>query len=160
MENKTIHESLQEYLKNTPKEKVIEDWNEFQHLDNEGITINDFLENQKKIDEKGRPLTYWGELEELRQETLEEVAEKLTNDFPVLEVRFNLTNEEIYGWFLEALQKGAKWQQKQDKNLYSEEDLLKFGAFVRIEDKKEKRLFLIQDYYKKWFEQFSKLKNG
>ena len=27
---------------------------------------------------------------------------------------------------------------------------LKFGAFVRIEDKKEKRLFLIQDYFKKW----------
>ena len=56
---------------------------------------------------------------------------------------------------------GAKWQiGKQNKNLYSEEDLLKFGAFVRIEDKKEKRLFLIQDYFKKWFEQFSKLKNG
>ena len=154
MENKTIYESLQEYLKNTPKEKVLKDWNEFQHLDEEGITINDFLENQKKIDEKGRPLTYWGELEELRQETLEEVAEKLTNDFPVLEVRFNLTNEEIYGWFLEALQKGAKWQQKQDENMYSEEDLLNFGAFVRIEDKKEKRLFLIQDYYKKWLEKY------
>ena len=44
----------------------------------------------------------------------------------------------------------AKWQQKQDENMYSEEDLLKFGAFVRIEDKKEKRLFLIQDYFKKW----------
>ena len=42
---------------------------------------------------------------------------------------------------------------KQNKNLYSEEDLLKFGAFVRIEDKKEKRLFLIQDYFKKWLEQ-------
>ena len=48
---------------------------------------------------------------------------------------------------------------KQEK-LYTEEDLLNFGAFVRIEDKKEKRLFLIQDYFKKWFEQFSKLKNG
>ena len=91
-----------------------------------------------------------------KQETLEEVAEKLTNDFPVLEVRFNLTNEEIYGWFLEALQKGAKWQQKQDENMYSEEDLLNFGAFVRIEDKKEKRLFLIQDYYKKWLEKYKK----
>ena len=44
---------------------------------------------------------------------------------------------------------------KQEK-LYTEEDLLNFGAFVRIEDKKEKRLFLIQDYYKKWLEQFKK----
>ena len=44
----------------------------------------------------------------------------------------------------------------QNKNLYSEDDLLNFGAFVRIEDKKEKRLFLIQDYYKKWVEQYKK----
>ena len=44
---------------------------------------------------------------------------------------------------------------KQEK-LYTEEDLLNFGAFVRIEDKKEKRLFLIQDYYKKWIEQYKK----
>ena len=29
---------------------------------------------------------------------------------------------------------GVKHQQEQNKNLYSEEDLLKFGAFVRIED--------------------------
>ena len=43
---KTILESLQEYLKNTPKEKVLEDWNEFQHLDEEGITVKEFLENQ------------------------------------------------------------------------------------------------------------------
>ena len=44
----------------------------------------------------------------------------------------------------------------QNKNLYTEDDLLNFGAFVRIEDKKEKRLFLIQDYYKKWFNQLKK----
>ena len=43
------------------------------------------------------------------------------------------------------------WQQER---MYSEEDLLNFGAFVRIEDKKEKRLFLIQDYYKKWREKY------
>ena len=45
------------------------------------------------------------------KQTLEEIAERLTNDFPVLEVRFNMTNEEIKGWFLEALQKGVKWEQ-------------------------------------------------
>ena len=44
----------------------------------------------------------------------------------------------------------------QNKNLYTEEDLLNFGAFVRIEDKKEKRLFLIQDYFKKWVEHYKK----
>ena len=44
----------------------------------------------------------------------------------------------------------------QNKNLYTEDDLLNFGAFVRIEDKKEKRLFLIQDYFKKWIEHYKK----
>ena len=75
------------------------------------------------------------------KETLEEVAEKIADNFEEPNFKAGV----IYG-FIE----GAKWQQKQNKNLYSEEDLLNFGAFVRIEDKKEKRLFLIQDYYKKW----------
>lgn len=74
---KTMLESLQEYFKNTPKEKVLEDWNGFQHLDEEGITVKEFLENQKQTDEKGRPLTYWGGLEERKQETVEESAWKL-----------------------------------------------------------------------------------
>ena len=77
-----------------------------------------------------------------KQETLEEAvkreydARKFNSDYPFNPQSFIL---------------GAKWQQEQDKNLYNEEDLLNFGAFVRIEDRKEKRLFLIQDYYKKWF---------
>ena len=79
------------------------------------------------------------------KETLEEVAEKIADNFEEPNFKAGV----IYG-FIE----GAKWQQKQNKNLYSEEDLLNFGAFVRIEDKKEKRLFLIQDYYKKWLEKY------
>ena len=135
---KTMLESLQEYFKNTSKEKVLEDWNEFQHLDEEGITVKEFLENQK-------------------QETLEDYV--LDSD-----EHNNLKSDD--GTYLnfhrqsELLLKGAKlgseWQQEQNKNLYSEDDLLNFGAFVRIEDKKEKRLFLIQDYYKKWVEQYKK----
>ena len=78
-----------------------------------------------------------------KQETLGEAAERLYPGVDRQVDRMLFIN-------------GAKWQQKQDKNLYSEEDLLKFGAFVRIEDKKEKRLFLIQDYFKKWFNQFKK----
>jgi len=78
-------------------------------------------------------------------------------------MKFSFTSNDtktLANRMLKCVEFGAKWQQEQNKNLYSEEDLLKFGAFVRIEDKKEKRLFLIQDYFKKWFEQFSKLKNG
>lgn len=82
------------------------------------------------------------------KETLEEFSRR----------RFNEQKLDTYTSYNieDAIKEGAKWQQEQDKNLYSEEDLLKFGAFVRIEDKKEKRLFLIQDYYKKWFEKFKK----
>ena len=85
------------------------------------------------------------------KETLEEAAKKYANkkgDIPTTKLEDAI--------FKQGFIDGAKWQQKQDKNLYSEEDLLKFGAFVRIEDKKEKRLFLIQDYFKKWFNQFKK----
>ena len=127
MKNKTIYESLQEYLKNTPKEKVLEDWNEFQHLDEEGITVKEFLENQK-------------------QETLEEVAHSMLCDYGIKSMGDSINALQVKKLMI----KMVKWQQEQDKKLYSEEDLLNFGAFVRIEDKKEKRLFLIQDYYKKW----------
>lgn len=105
---KTMLESLQEYLKNTPKEKVLEE------------AAEKYSEN-------------WEEITGLDYE----------NTVPSEVNKLDFIN-------------GAKWQQEQNKNLYSEEDLLKFGAFVRIEDKKEKRLFLIQDYYKKWLEQSKK----
>ena len=130
MKNHTIYKSLQEYFKNNPKEKVLEDWNEFQHLDNEGITVNEFLENQK-------------------HETLEQAAEKYSENWEEIT---GLDYENTVPSEVNKLDfiNGAKWQKEQDKNLYSEDDLLNFGAFVRIEDRKEKRLFLIQDYYKKW----------
>ena len=77
-----------------------------------------------------------------QQETLEEAAENYVKGGQT----YCMEKTFVKQGFIE----GAKWQQEQNKNLYSEEDLLNFGAFVRIEDKKEKRLFLIQDYFKKW----------
>ena len=98
MKNKTIYESLQEYLKKTPKEKVIEDWNEFKHLDDEGITVKEFLENQK-------------------QETLEEFSRR----------RFNEQKLDTYTSYNieDAIKEGAKWQKEQDKKLYSEQEVLR-----------------------------------
>ena len=83
------------------------------------------------------------------KETLEEAAFNFTAGKSVKEICSRMD-------FIKGSKFGAEWQQVQDKNLYSEDDLLNFGAFVRIEDKKEKRLFLVQDYYKKWFNQFKK----
>lgn len=85
-------ESLQEYLQNTLKEKVLEDWNEFQHLDEEGITVNEFLKNQK-------------------QETLEEAAERF---YPPKTTDLICSPKLVRDSFIA----GAKWQQKQ---MYSDE---------------------------------------
>ena len=86
---KTMLESLQEYFKNTSKEKVLEDWNQFQHLDKEGITVKEFLENQK-------------------QETLEEFSRR----------RFNEQKLDTYTSYNieDAIKEGVKWQQEQEQN--------------------------------------------
>ena len=83
------------------------------------------------------------------KETLEEVAERLTKDFPHYSVRGNMDDSDIKGWFLEALQKGAKWKQERS---YGEEEVINllqkmnnwpttFNGNIDIEE---------------WFEQFKK----
>ena len=105
----------------------------------------------------------WGE--ENQKDTLEQVAERIVLEtyneaFSKFPRGGKVSNEALTDSLVLFFRLGSEWQQEQNKNLYSEEDLLNFGAFVRIEDKKEKRLFLIQDYYKKWLEQSKKKING
>ena len=76
--------------------------------------VRHFLEQNPKFKDKLLP-----DLRK-RQETLEEVAEKLAKDFPHYSVRGNMDDSDIKGWFLEALQKGAKWKQER---MYSEEEV-------------------------------------
>jgi enolase len=95
--------------------------------------------------------------QELEKETLEEVAEKLTKDFPHYSVRDNMDDSDIKGWFLEALQKGAKWQQEQDKNKYSDEDMME--SFIEGYKQRAEKSDLIFDnasrmYAIALFEQF------
>ena len=82
------------------------------------------------------------------KETLEEVAERLTKDFPHYSVRGNMDDSDIKGWFLEALQKGAKWQQERS---YSEEEVFEIV---------DKVFHMYASSYrqaaKEWFEQFKK----
>ena len=56
--------------------------------------------------------------EEPKQETLEEVANRLF---------YTVGNEGISS--IESFINGAKWQQEQDKNKYSEEELKSYGEF-------------------------------
>jgi hypothetical protein len=47
---------------------------------------------------------------------------------------------------------GAKWQQEQDKKLYSEEDMISFGKFMFYYGSNEYKEY--KDIFNEWFEQF------
>ena len=90
------------------------------------------------------------------EETLEEAAQKrfpIDHNLSILE-RIGLNSAANMG-FIE----GAKWQQEQDKNKYSEEDLI---SLLEFNYKKETNQLgtLRKDYsqkiVKEWFEQFKK----
>lgn len=125
---KTMLESLQEYFKNTPKEKVLEDWNEFQHLDEEGITVKEFLENQK-------------------QETLEEAAERLypTTINSFTDSGFDMSETERLIFI-----NGAKWQQER---MYSEEEVRKmfsrYNEVIAHRDNEEWQAWIDKQFKKK-----------
>ena len=74
----------------------------------------------------------------MKQETLEEAAEKHFINSPDA---YGI-NEECRNSFIE----GAKWQQEQEKKLYSEEEVYKL-LYKLLPDKEE---------LDQWFEQFKK----
>jgi hypothetical protein len=43
-----FYEKLKEYFENTPREKVLEDWNKSAHLDNVGPTVEEFVKNSNE----------------------------------------------------------------------------------------------------------------
>jgi hypothetical protein len=43
-----FYEKLKEYFENTPREKVLEDWNKSAHLNNVGPTVDEFIENSNE----------------------------------------------------------------------------------------------------------------
>jgi hypothetical protein len=147
-------------------------------------------EEPKQRDENGKPLTYWGGLEEPKQETLEEVEcnncgylMSLTEDESVYACYnsectscYEEYEEEPKEETLEEAAKravksglfkdetlfiaGSKWQQEQDKNKYSEEEVKNlfskyqydFAQWVlRMEDDIFGRPMPTE-----WFEQFKK----
>lgn len=89
-----------------------------------------------------------------KQETLEEAAMKM---YPIKTdpSGYDINMFSRYGFY-----NGAKWQQEQDKKLYSEEDMMKavkFGELYKSKNSKslfEKRGTTPTEVLKKWFEQF------
>lgn len=83
-----------------------------------------------------------GPLEGLKQETLEEVAENYSKkmwgvyyddihpDIAITQTQGEITIKDFIS--------GAKWQQEQDKNKFSEEDMINFAEFVATYQDKNK----------------------
>jgi hypothetical protein len=77
------------------------------------------------------------------KETLEEAAERLYSDkeYPMYgEIRRH------------SFTTGAKWQQEQDKKLYSEEDMFKFLDFIN--NRYYGSFSIDKEDLQEWFEQF------
>jgi hypothetical protein len=93
------------------------------------------------------------------KETIEEVAEKWNEKQTTLEFGkpYNAPNR------IKAFIEGVKWQQEQDKNKYSEEEVYNILEQA-IKDNSSKQLHFFDGGYsnpiytnlKKWFEQFKK----
>jgi len=75
--------------------------------------------------------------EEPKQETLEELAEKLQE-----EIKYGASISDI----IDTL---TKWQQEQDKKMYSDEDITKFVSFVGKNYIKAKGFYYIKGDFEK-----------
>jgi 2,4-dienoyl-CoA reductase-like NADH-dependent reductase (Old Yellow Enzyme family) len=111
--------------------------------------ISDGLDN---FDESIKVSEIWEKINELseleknqkvynKQETLEEFAKRITNE----------NHFYNYKSLMQLVIMGAKWQQEQDKNKYSEDEV--FRLLVHSNERHGKRSVTTQ-CIKTWFEQF------
>jgi len=98
-------------------------------------------------------------IEEPKQETLEEVDEnkknlyyykQIMNPYPVEEYSYTAYEK----GFVDGYEKASKWQEKQDKKMYSEEDLRE--AFESNYDSQNYGNSNLEDDFKELLEQFKK----
>lgn len=83
--------------------------------------------------------------EEPKQETLEEVAER----FRQTEGNYDIITKI-------AFEEGAKWQQQQNKNLYSEEEVLNLFKQYQNSFPLHRNVQVLDIEFTEWFEQFKK----
>lgn len=82
------------------------------------------------------------------KETLEEVAERLTQDY-----NGNVSQKLIAKTFMTV---GAKWQKEQDKNKYSEEEVRELFKQYKEEFSIYRNLQILNAQFEEWFEQNKK----
>ena len=104
----------------------------------------------------------WGE-EDQKKDTLEQVAERIVLEtyneaFSKFPIGRKVSNEALTDSLVLFFRLGSEWQQEQNKNLYSEEESIqKIIDYVDFQFNTNGEL---NSEIKKWFKQFSKLKNG
>jgi len=84
-----------------------------------------------------------------KQETLEEVAE---NEASIFYEKGTIE----WNKYRQVFELGAKWQQEQNKNRYSEEEVLKLFHDYRIHFDLYRNIQVLPTMFSEWFEQFKK----
>jgi NAD(P)H-dependent flavin oxidoreductase YrpB (nitropropane dioxygenase family) len=91
--------------------------------------------------------------EEPKQETLEEASIRLVPN-RTLKTPFGTPYEITPTRERNTFKKGAKWQQEQDKKMYSEEDMINFHKWAYQKNRIEESDKTTKELLKEWFEQF------
>ena len=94
----------------------------------------------------------------MKQETFEEVAERiLANNIDGL--RDALKDDDLFFFYKGVIQcygeAMAKWQQEQDRRMYSEEDMRDYAIFYYTHQGKATK-YLGKDLFNEWLELFKK----
>ena len=92
-------------------------------------------------------------LEELKQETHEEAAKDFIENTMKFSFASNDTKTQA-NRMLKCVEFGAKWQQEQNKKLYSEEEIINALHSVELRDNKD--YSKIYSGMKEWFEHYKK----
>jgi hypothetical protein len=98
--------------------------------------LQDIMKNDEEL----------GLYEKPKQETLEEVAKYYAHNY------FEMHDTNNYKALKQGFEAGAKWQQEQDKKLYSEEDMQEYAEFCIRCDREGLPCIVVKD----WFKEFKK----
>lgn len=139
-EEPNFYEKLVEYFKNTPREKVLEDWNKTAECDNIGPTVEEFLGNTEEPKQEYQSECICDtecrgfvnvKCKKSKKETLEEAAVRLYPDNII-----KLGNETSYNAALlkrKDFIDGGNWVKER---MYSEEDIREAIHESRMQDDK------------------------
>jgi hypothetical protein len=124
-----FYEELKHYFETTPREKVLEDWNKSAEFDKIGPTVEEFLG--------------------MIQETIEEAADLWATDTKNVHPADSFIAKKSFI-------QGAKSQQEQDKNKYSDEDMINFHKWAYLKNRVEESDKTTKELLSEWFEQYKK----